>query len=113
VAATGDRLSNTGDNQKGENPMFESDSLEPGDLVEPEMLISPDRELRRPSHATPIRALPIKRPLMLAADTSVAEAARLMMEGDARAALIVSGDNVLGIVTENDVWKAMTINFAG
>jgi CBS domain-containing protein len=57
--------------------------------------------------------LPIKRPLMLTADTSVAEAARLMMEDDARAALIVSGDNVLGIVTENDVWRAMTVNFVG
>ena len=29
-----------------------------------------------------------------------------MMEEDARAALIVSGQSVLGIVTENDVWRA-------
>jgi CBS domain-containing protein len=97
--------------------MFESDSLEPGILVEPETLLSsrrePDRDGRRPALSTPIRALPIKRPLMLTADTSVAEAARLMMEDDARAALIVSGDNVLGIVTENDVWRAMTVNFVG
>ena len=93
--------------------MFESDSLEPGILVEPEALISPDRDGRRPALSTPIRALPIKRPLMLTADTSVAEAARLMMEDDARAALIVSGDAVLGIVTENDVWRAMTVNFSG
>jgi CBS domain-containing protein len=93
--------------------MFEFDSLAPGDMVEPEALISPEREPRRPALSMPIRALPIKRPLLLSADTSVAEAARLMMEDDARAALIVSGDSVLGIVTENDVWKAMTTNFAG
>ena len=93
--------------------MFESDSLEPCSMVEPEALISPDRESRRPAHATPIRALPIRRPLMLTAETSVAEAARLMMRDDARAALIISGENVLGIVTENDVWRAMPVNFSG
>ena len=93
--------------------MFEHDSLEPDAFVEPEALISPDREERPPGASTPIRALPIKRPLLLTAETSVAEAARLMMEEDARAALIVSGENVLGIVTENDVWRAMTVHFAG
>ena len=93
--------------------MFESDSLQPGAMVEPETLVWPERDTRRSALTTPIRALPIKRPLMLPAETTVAEAARLMMEDDARAALIVSGDNVLGIVTENDVWRAMTVNFAG
>ena len=93
--------------------MFEYDRLEPEALVEPEALISMGRELRSAAATTPIRALPIKRPLLLAADTSVAEAARRMMEEDARAALIVSGESVLGIVTENDVWRAMTVHFAG
>jgi CBS domain-containing protein len=36
-----------------------------------------------------------------------------MMEEDARVALIVSGERVLGIVTENDVWRAMTVHFSG
>lgn len=94
--------------------MFEFDSMEPETLVEPEALMSLGREARSSAAAsTPIRALPFKRPLLLTADTSVAEAARRMMEEDARAALIVSGDSVLGIVTENDVWRAMTVHFAG
>jgi CBS domain-containing protein len=93
--------------------MFEHDSLEPDTFVEPEALISPEREGRAHAASTPIRALPIKRPLLLTAETSVAEAARLMMEDDARAALIVSGESVLGIVTENDVWRAMTVHLSG
>ena len=93
--------------------MFEHDNLEPDAFVEPEALISPEREGRAHAASTPIRALPIKRPLLLTAETSVAEAARLMMEDDARAALIVSGESVLGIVTENDVWRAMTVHFSG
>jgi CBS domain-containing protein len=93
--------------------MFEHDSMEPGALVEPETLISPGRETRTAAAMMPLRTLPIKQPLLLTAETSVAEAARRMMEDDARAALIVSGDNVLGIVTENDVWRAMTGHFSG
>ncbi|HET6150766.1 MAG TPA: CBS domain-containing protein [Polyangia bacterium] len=90
--------------------MFEYDSLQPEALIEPEALISSGRPA---AATTPIRALPIKRPLLLTADTSVAEAARRMMEEDARAALIVSGESVLGIVTENDVWRAMTVHCSG
>ena len=93
--------------------MFEYDSMQPDALVEPEALISPERDARSAAASMPIRALPIKRPLLLTADTSVAEAARRMMEDDARAALIVSGESVLGVVTENDVWRAMTVNFSG
>jgi CBS domain-containing protein len=93
--------------------MFEYDSLRPDALMEPDTLTAPNRDVRAPGASTPIRALPIKRPLLLTANTSVAEAARRMMEDDARAALIVSGDSVLGIVTENDVWRAMTVHFSG
>ncbi len=98
--------------------MFEYDNMEPGDLVEPETLMSPARQLSalgRPGAArsTPLRALPIKQPLLLTSETTVAEAAQLMMEEDARVALIVSGERVLGIVTENDVWRAMTVHFVG
>jgi len=92
--------------------MFEYDSMEPEALVEPETLIAAAAG-RSAAGTTPIRALPMKRPLLLTADTSVAEAARRMMEEDARAALIVSGDSVLGVVTENDVWRAMTVHFSG
>ena len=93
--------------------MFEQDSMEPAALVEPEALISSGRETRSAAGMTPLRALPIKQPLLLTAETSVAEAARRMMEDDARAALIVSGESVLGIITENDVWRAMTVHFSG
>jgi CBS domain-containing protein len=98
--------------------MFEYDNMEPGDLVEPETLMSPGRELAgmgRSSggRSTPLRALPIRQPLLLTSETTVAEAAQLMMEEDARVALIVSGERVLGIVTENDVWRAMTVHFSG
>jgi CBS domain-containing protein len=98
--------------------MFEYDNMEPRNLVEPESLMSPRRELPRLSRSeggrsTPIRALPIKQPLLLASETTVAEAAQLMMEEDARVALIVSGERVLGIVTEDDVWRAMSVHFAG
>ncbi len=100
--------------------MFEYDNMEPGNLVEPETLMSPGRELPAPTlgrtaagRSTPLRALPIKQPLLLTSETTVAEAAQLMMEEDARVALIVSGERVLGIVTEDDVWRAMTMHFAG
>ncbi len=100
--------------------MFEYDNIEPANLVEPESLLSPDRELQPPvlgrtaaGRSTPLRALPIKQPLLLTSETTVAEAAQLMMEEDARVALIVSGERVLGIVTEDDVWRAMTVHFAG
>ena len=98
--------------------MFEYDNMEPGDLVEPEMLISPGRELAgmvrsAGGRSTPLRALPIKQPLLLTSETTVADAAQRMMEEDARVALIVSGERVLGIVTEDDVWRAMTVHFAG
>ena len=94
--------------------MFEYDTIEPATLVEPETLISSAAAAgRSAAGTTPIRALPMKRPLLLTADTSVAEAARRMMEEDARAALIVSGESVLGVVTENDVWRAMTVHFSG
>lgn len=98
--------------------MFEYDNMEPGDLVEPETLMSPTRQpsaLGRSAagRSTPLRALPIKQPLLLTPETTVAEAAQLMMEEDARVALIVSGERVLGIVTENDVWRAMTVHFSG
>jgi CBS domain-containing protein len=98
--------------------MFEYDNMEPGDLVEPETLMSPSRELgvlgrSAAGRSTPLRALPIKQPLLLTSETTVAEAAQLMMEEDARVALIVSGERVLGIVTENDVWRAMTVHFSG
>lgn len=98
--------------------MFEYDNMEPGNLFEPETLMSQGRE--RPSlgrsaagRSTPLRALPIKQPLLLTSETTVAEAAQLMTEEDARVALIVSGERVLGIVTEDDVWRAMTVHFAG
>jgi len=98
--------------------MFEYDNMEPGDLVEPETLMSQSRELgvlsrSAAGRSTPLRALPIKQPLLLTSETTVAEAAQLMMEEDARVALIVSGERVLGIVTENDVWRAMTVHFSG
>ena len=93
--------------------MFEYDNREPGDLVEPEALLSLGRDTLAAGRSTPLRALPIKQPLLLSSDTSVAEAAQLMMEEDARVALIVSGERVLGIVTENDVWRAMTVHFSG
>jgi CBS domain-containing protein len=93
--------------------MFEYDNMEPGDLVEPEALISTGRDALAAGRSTPLRALPIKQPLLLSSDTSVAEAAQLMMEEDARVALIVSGGRVLGMVTENDVWRAMTVTFSG
>jgi len=98
--------------------MFEYDNMEPGHLVEPETLVSPGREVKgfgrsAAGRSTPLRALPIKQPLLLTSETTVAEAAQLMMEEDARVALIVSGERVLGIVTENDVWRAMTVHFSG
>jgi CBS domain-containing protein len=93
--------------------MFEYDNLQPRDVVEPEALISSGRAMLSTGRSMPLRALPIKKPLLLTSETSVAEAAQLMMEEDARVALIVSGGRVLGMVTENDVWRAMTVNFSG
>ena len=104
--------------------MFDYDVLKPDVLVEPETLISRGKDLRRLAFLTPLRALPLKRPLLLPPETSVGEAAELMLSTGVRAALVVCAESVLGILDEanvlrmarnrevdlerTSVWKAMT-----
>jgi CBS domain-containing protein len=85
--------------------MFDYDVLEPGILVEPEALISRGKDLRRLAFLTPIYALPFKPPLFLSTDSTVAEAVQLMIEAEAGAALIVSDDELFGMITETDVLR--------
>ena len=104
--------------------MFDYDVLRPDVLVEPETLISRGKDLRRLAFLTPIRALPLKKPLLLPPETSLTEAADLMLSAGVRAALVVCADSVLGVLDEANVlrmarnrsvdlertsiWKAMT-----
>jgi CBS domain-containing protein len=87
--------------------MFDHDILEPHALVEPEAIMTRGQGRRRLASRTPIRALTVKPPLLLPIEISVVEAARLMMDEDVRAALMVSGDSVVGIVTESDISRAL------
>ena len=104
--------------------MFDFDTLRPGVLLEPEALISPEKDLRKLAFSTPIHSLRRRTPLMFAPETSVAHAAKLMSEDGAAAALVVCSGSVLGLLSEGDiisqlqpsgidlsklsVWKAMT-----
>src|SRR6185295_17366416 len=85
--------------------MFDYDVLKPDVLVEPEALIARGKDLRRLAFLTPVRALPLRRPLLLPPGTSINEAADLMLSAGARAALVVSGDSVLGILDEANVLR--------
>jgi CBS domain-containing protein len=92
--------------------MFDYDVLEPGILVEPEALISRGKDIRRVAFLTPIHALPMRRPLLLSRTSTVAEAARLMIDEDARAAFIVGSAGVIALVTETDIFKLLRNPFA-
>jgi len=104
--------------------MFDYDILQPDVLVEPEALIARGKDLRRLAFLTPIHALALKRPLLLAPETPVGDAADMMLSAGARAALVVCADSVLGLLDEScvlrlarsrgadldgtSVWKVMT-----
>jgi len=104
--------------------MFEHDILEPDFLVEPETLNSRGKDLRRLAFLTPIHALGLQPPLLLAPETSVGEAADMMLSAGVRAALVVCADSVLGLLDEacvlrmarspgvdldrTSIWKTMT-----
>jgi CBS domain-containing protein len=106
--------------------MFDADVLEPDVVMEPDMLISRGKDLRRLAFLTPIRSLPMKPALLLPPETSLAEATGLMLNENARAALIVCGDSVLGLLDQanilrmtrarevdlerTSVWRAMTVD---
>jgi CBS domain-containing protein len=92
--------------------MFDYDVLEPGALVEPEALIARGADLQRLAVLTPLRSLPIKRPLLLAPETSVAEAAEKMIAQRVHAALVVCADSVLGLVDETDILKLVRYRYA-
>jgi CBS domain-containing protein len=89
--------------------MFDFDVLRPDILVEPEALISRGNHLRRLAFLTPIRALPMKRPLLLAPDGSLGEAADLMMADKAPAALVVRDDSLLGLLRERDILRMVRL----
>lgn len=87
--------------------MFDFDTLRPGVLLEPEGLMSREKDLRKLAFSTPIHSLRRRAPLMFAPETSVAHAAKLMGESGAVAALVVCSGSVLGLLTESDVTRAL------
>ena len=83
--------------------MFDFDTLRPGILVEPEGLIARRKDVRRAAFTTAVGSLPRRPALMLAPETSVADAAQHMAESGADAALVVCSGTLLGLLGDHDV----------
>jgi CBS domain-containing protein len=87
--------------------MFDFDTMRPHVMIEPEGLITRRKDLRRLAFTTAVAALPRKPSLLLAPETSVAVAARLMADENESAALVVCSGSLLGMLTERDVMACL------
>lgn len=83
--------------------MFDFDTLRPGTLVEPEGLIARRKDLRRAAFTTAVGSLPRRPAVMLAPETSVADAAKRLAETGAGAALVVCSGTLLGLLGDHDI----------
>ena len=83
--------------------MFDFDTLKPGILVEPEGLIARRKDLRRAAFTTAVGSLPRRPAVMLAPETSVADAAARLAETGAGAALVICSGTLLGLISDHDV----------
>jgi acetoin utilization protein AcuB len=80
-----------------------------GDIkrAEPSTLTDSQEEFTRVMEGTPISRIMISKPVTTTADTSLMEAAEIMLNTKYGALPVVAGGRVVGILTDNDLTRAL------
>lgn len=80
-----------------------------GDIkrAEPSTLTDSQEEFNRVMEETPISRIMISKPVTTTADTPLMEAAEIMLNTKYGALPVVSGSRVIGILTDNDLTRAL------
>lgn len=80
-----------------------------GDIkrAEPSTLTDSQEEFNRVMEETPISRIMISKPITTSADTPLLEAAEIMLNTKYGALPVVSGSRVIGILTDNDLTRAL------
>ncbi|HSD30058.1 MAG TPA: CBS domain-containing protein [Vicinamibacteria bacterium] len=80
-----------------------------GDLkrAEPSMLTDSEADFNRVMEETPISRIMIQNPVTTTADTTLLEAADILLNTRYGALPVVAGDQVVGILTDNDLIRAL------
>jgi acetoin utilization protein AcuB len=80
-----------------------------GDIkrAEPSTLTDSQEEFTRVMEATPISRIMISKPVTTTADTPLLEAAEIMLNTKYGALPVVAGNQVVGILTDNDLTRAL------
>jgi acetoin utilization protein AcuB len=80
-----------------------------GDLkrAEPSTLTDSEADFNRVMEETPISRIMIQNPLTTTADASLLEAADILLNTKYGALPVVAGSNVVGILTDNDLIRAL------
>ena len=80
-----------------------------GDIkrAEPSMLTDSQEEFNRVMESTPISRIMISKPVTTTADAPLMEAAEIMLNTKYGALPVVSGNRVIGILTDNDLTRAL------
>jgi acetoin utilization protein AcuB len=80
-----------------------------GDLkrAEPSTLTDSQESFARVMEATPISRIMISNPITTTADTPLIDAAEIMLNTKYGALPVVSGNRVIGILTDNDLTRAL------
>lgn len=80
-----------------------------GDIkrAEPSTLTDSQEEFTRVMEETPISRIMISKPVTTTADTPLMEAAEIMLNTKYGALPVVSGSRVIGILTDNDLTRAL------
>ena len=80
-----------------------------GDIkrAEPSTLTDTQEEFNRVMEGTPISRIMISKPVTTTADTPLMEAAEIMLNTKYGALPVVAGNRVIGILTDNDLTRAL------
>jgi acetoin utilization protein AcuB len=80
-----------------------------GDIkrAEPSTLTDSQEEFNRVMEGTPIARIMISKPVTTTADAPLMEAAEIMLNTKYGALPVVSGNRVIGILTDNDLTRAL------
>jgi acetoin utilization protein AcuB len=83
--------------------------LTEGDLkrAEPSTLTDSEADFNRVMEETPISRIMIQNPVTTTADTTLLEAADILLNTKYGALPVVAGSNVVGILTDNDLIRAL------
>jgi acetoin utilization protein AcuB len=80
-----------------------------GDIkrAEPSTLTDSQEDFTRVMEGTPISRIMISRPITTSADTPLVDAAEVMLNTKYGALPVVAGERVIGILTDNDLTRAL------